>query len=112
VITTIRYSRSREAWTMGPEATIEKKVCDYAKSLGVMTRKFVSPARRSVPDQILFYAGHCFFIEFKAPGKKASPAQEREMERLRAVGMRCFVCDDVEGGKFLIRSEMQYANSK
>ncbi len=97
---------------MGPEATIEKKVCDYAKRLGVATRKFVSPARRSVPDQILFYAGHCWFIEFKAPGKVTSSAQEREMDRLRAVGMRCFVCDDVEGGKMLIRTEIQYAENK
>lgn len=97
---------------MGPEATIEKKVCDYAKSLGMEDRKFTTPARRNAPDRIFFYAGHCFFIEFKAPGEKPTSGQEREMQRLRDVGMRCFVCDGIEGGKFLIRTEKQFAEGK
>lgn len=97
---------------MGPEATIEKAVCQYAESLGMLTRKFVSPARRSVPDQIFFYAGHCFFIEFKAPGKKPTSGQEREIARLRDAGMRVFVIDDIEGGKALIRAEKQFAEGK
>ena len=90
---------------MGPEAKIEAAVCRYAKTLGILSYKFTSPARRSVPDRIFLYRGHVFFIEFKAPGKKPTGGQEREMRRIMDQDVRCFVCDDIEGGKFLLRTE-------
>ena len=36
------------------EKDIEKAVCDYAKSKGVLTYKFSSPNHVGVPDRIFF----------------------------------------------------------
>lgn len=84
------------------EKQIEKLVCDYAKSKGVYVRKFTSPAHLGVPDRLFIYAGRVFFIEFKAEGKKATPAQERELAAIRSAGVNAFVVDSVVGGKKII----------
>ena len=60
------------------EKQIEARVCEYARAKGMLAYKFTSPARAAVPDR-LFIApdGRMFFCEFKAEGKKPTPAQER-----------------------------------
>ena len=82
------------------EKDIESKVCDYARSLGILAYKFTSPARATVPDR-LFIApgGRIWFIEFKREGQKPTPAQEREHTRLRQQGVTVFVIDNVPEGK-------------
>ena len=97
---------------MGPEAKIEAAVCRHAKSKGMDCYKFTSPSRRSVPDRMFIYRGRVFFIEFKAPGKKPTPGQEREIERIRKQDVKCFVCDDAAGGKFLIDTMVNEINMK
>lgn len=85
------------------EATIEKKVCDYAKEKGCLVYKFTSPNRAAVPDRMLIRPdGYVFFIEFKATGKKPTQAQEREHIRLRGHNVAVFVVDNVDQGKFVI----------
>jgi len=85
------------------EKQIEKKVCDYAKSQGMLTYKFTSPARMAVPDRLLItVTGTVFFIEFKQTGKKPTPAQEREHLRLMEQNVKIFVVDDVDKGKDVI----------
>ena len=85
------------------EKDIEAKVCDYAKSKGILVYKFTSPNRAAVPDRLFILpTGHMFFIEFKAKGKKPTPAQEREHARLRGNGVYVAVIDDVDEGKWLI----------
>lgn len=85
------------------EKDIEKKVCDYAKSLGVLCYKFTSPARRSVPDRLFITpSGVVFFIEFKRKGQKLTPAQEVEISKLWKQKVEVFVVDSVEEGKKLI----------
>lgn len=85
------------------EKTIEKKVCDYAKSLGFLVYKFTSPNRASVPDRLLITpGGTVFFIEFKREGGKCTPGQEREIARLASQNVDVFVIDNVAGGKWLI----------
>lgn len=85
------------------EKQIEKAVCDYAKSLGILTYKFTSPGRAAVPDR-LFIApgGKVMFIEFKREGQKPTPAQAREHERLRAQGCWVWVIDNVVAGKLMV----------
>lgn len=91
------------------EADIEKAVCDYAKRKGVMVDKFVSPNKRSVPDRIFsFPGGKVVFIEFKAPGKKATPMQERDHAKRRALGFAVAVVDNVEQGKRIIDVALAY----
>jgi len=85
------------------EKEIEGKVCDYARSKGVLAYKFTSPARAAVPDR-LFIApdGRVWFCEFKREGAKPTPAQEREHTRLREQKVNVFVIDNVIEGKNMI----------
>lgn len=64
------------------EKTVERKVREWAEANGVYTRKFVSPAHRSVPDRVFAKYGKIIFIEFKKPGEEPSPLQYRELEDL------------------------------
>jgi len=85
------------------ESDIEDRVTRYAQSKGFLVYKFTSPARRGVPDR-LFIApnGFHFYIEFKAPGAKPTPVQEREHARMRTNKCEVYVCDDVDTGKFIV----------
>lgn len=85
------------------EKQIEARVCEYARAKGVLAYKFTSPARAAVPDR-LFIApdGRMFFCEFKAEGKKPTPAQDREHLRLREQKVTVFVIDNVTLGKTMI----------
>lgn len=85
------------------EKQIEAKVCDYARSKGVLVYKFTSPARAAVPDR-LFIApdGRMWFCEFKREGQKPTPAQDREHTRLRQQKVNVFVIDNVIEGENMI----------
>lgn len=85
------------------ERDIEKRVCDYAKSLGMLVYKFTSPSRRSVPDRMFITkTGTVFFIEFKRAGAKPTPAQEVEIKKIRSTGVSCFLVDTVDYGKKIV----------
>ena len=84
------------------EKQIEAKVCDYAKTKGVLAYKFTSPARAAVPDRMFIYKGRVFFIEFKREGQKPTPAQEREHNRMRQQMVNVFVIDNVPEGKLMV----------
>lgn len=94
------------------EKQIEAKVCDYAKAKGVLAYKFTSPARAAVPDRMFIYKGRMFFIEFKREGQKATPAQEREHNRLRQHQINVFVVDNVEQGKSTINLMLQMIEAR
>lgn len=85
------------------ESVIEKKVTAYAEKKGWVTRKWKSPGRRSVPDQIFLGAGgEVFFIEFKAPGKEPTQKQHLEHGGLRCRGFEVFVIDNIGDGYTII----------
>lgn len=87
------------------EKLIESKVNAYAQSKGFLTYKFTSPARAAVPDRIYISPkGTVVFVEFKREGKKPTPQQEREHQRLRAQNMKVFVVDNVEDGMAAVDS--------
>jgi hypothetical protein len=92
------------------EKVIEQKVCDYAKSNGILCYKFTSPARRSVPDRlfILPQSGRCFFIEFKRLGQKPTPAQGVEIAKIKGQGCVVYVVDNVAFGKDCIDNELLF----
>lgn len=87
------------------EKTIERKVSEYAKSVGWISYKFTAPARRSVPDR-LFISPHGvkIFVEFKRAGSKPTDAQMREHGKLRANKARVYVIDNITDGIALIDS--------
>lgn len=90
------------------EKDIEKKVCDYAKTLGVLTYKFTSPNKRSVPDRLFIMPNGrgVFMIEFKRKGQKPTPAQEVEIEKIRSQGVTVFMVDGVDLGKAIVEGMM------
>jgi len=69
------------------EAQIEERLRKGGLKLGGIFYKFTSPQRRSVPDRMgVFPTALTVFVECKATGKEPTPAQEREMARLKALG--------------------------
>jgi len=85
------------------EKQIEAKVCDYAKSKGLLVYKFTSPARAAVPDRLFILPnGRMFFCEFKRTGQKPTDAQEREHHRLRGHKVMVFVIDNVDDGRVMV----------
>lgn len=95
------------------ESVIEHRVCDYAKTLRVLSYKFTSPARRSVPDRLMVMpeGRGCFFMEMKRKGQQPTAAQAVEIARIRAQGVKVYVIDSVEQGKRVIDHEMQGVGS-
>ena len=85
------------------EKDIEARVCEYARSKGVLAYKFTSPARAAVPDRLFITSnGRVWFCEFKRTGQKPTLAQEREHAKLRAQKVNVFVIDSVIEGKTMI----------
>ena len=84
------------------EKGIEKSCKDHARSIGILSRKFTSPARRSVPDDLFAINGVVFFIEFKRWGQRPTENQLKEHEELRAAGLRVYVVDNVVDGRALL----------
>lgn len=85
------------------EKDIERIVNNYAKSRGLLTYKFTSPNRRSVPDRMFISGtGFIFFIEFKRLGKLPTPAQSREINRMTKSNVTVYVVDNVAYGKGVI----------
>lgn len=80
------------------EKQIEKKFSEKCIKIGGRAFKFVSPGVNGVPDRIvLMPKGKIVFVEFKAPGKKLRPLQEKRKEELEALGFKVYVIDSVKG---------------
>lgn len=85
------------------ESEIEKKVCDYARTHGWLSRKWSSPGQNGVPDRLFFGPeGRLLIVEFKATGQTPTKLQSKEIGRLRDLGHFVEVIDDVEQGKRLL----------
>lgn len=85
------------------EADIEAYGGDCVKDLGGIPYKFTSPGRAAVPDRLNLLpippehrelvARYVRFAEYKRPGEKPTGPQQREHERLRALGFYVAVID-------------------
>lgn len=74
------------------------------KAAGGIEYKFTSPGRRSVPDRLRLMpippehrelvARYVTFREYKRPGEKPTPAQQREHEFLRSLGFQVDVISE------------------
>lgn len=79
------------------EKEIEAYLVRRMRVLGGECYKFVSPARRGVPDRMcVFPDGKVVFVELKAPGKKPTKLQEVEMQKLRDLHQTVYVIDSKE----------------
>ena len=80
------------------ESQIERALVKRIKALGGMAEKFVSPAKRAVPDRIVTLpGGQIIFVELKAPGAKPTLNQLKDHERRRALGCDVLVIDSLKG---------------
>ncbi len=86
------------------ESQIETTVNKYAKQLGWLCYKFVSPNNRGVPDRIYIKAGTVIMIEFKAAGKKPTKLQAKTIADIKGEQVEVYVIDSVEAGKELFNA--------
>lgn len=89
------------------ERDIEAHLVKRVKELGGEVRKVQWIGRNGAPDRLVMLPeknpvlGNAFnnswWVELKAPGQKVKPHQQREHERMRAMGQRVVVIDSIEG---------------
>ena len=102
------------------ESDIEAHLVKRVKAEGGEVRKIQWIGRRGAPDRLVLLPLRVFdwcdmgerpyprqpeaiWVELKAPGKKPEPHQEREHQRLRAMGQRVEVIDSIEGVERLLQ---------
>lgn len=79
------------------EKQIEQKLSLMVKQHGGMALKFVSPSFAGMPDRlVLLPDGIIAFVELKAPGKKPRPLQLSRHRRLRCLGFKVYVIDNLD----------------
>lgn len=78
------------------EKQLEQKLIQAVKSKGGIAYKFVSPGHAGVPDRLVILpGGKIGFVEVKKPNEgKLRKIQERELNRLTALGCKCYVLDN------------------
>lgn len=84
------------------ESIIESEGTKYAKQKGWTVFKGKSPGRDGMHDRIHFMKGFCFTIEYKAPGKKATPKQRKRAKELQLAGIICRCFDNIVDTKDFI----------
>jgi hypothetical protein len=67
------------------EAEIERRVVSYCRWKNLITYKFSSPAHRGVPDRIIIAPNQVLLLELKQYGKKPTPLQLREIDRINTM---------------------------
>ncbi|MGI4846820.1 MAG: VRR-NUC domain-containing protein [Janthinobacterium lividum] len=89
------------------ESTIERHLVKLVKAAGGEVRKVQWLHHRGAPDRLVMlppgaavFADNqitsTFWVELKAPGKKAEPHQVREHRRMRNMGQCVVVLDSIE----------------
>ena len=80
------------------EDELEADCTDYVTDRGGLHRKLdVGPGAKGQLDHAYWLPGAFHFVvEFKLPGKPASPLQRRRLERLQAMGHEAWLCDSYE----------------
>ncbi len=78
------------------EATVEQYLVKRVLELKGEIRKVKWIGRRNAPDRFVCIPGRpAFLVECKAPGHKPRIGQQREIDRLRMLGMRVEVVDNM-----------------
>lgn len=78
---------------MTPEGKVVEYLKRRAKALGGSTRKVSWVGHTGAPDQLVLLPGIAAFVECKAPGKKPTKVQEREIAKLKEAGLEVYVVD-------------------
>lgn len=78
------------------ERTIERALVRTVKARGGEVRKVTWQGRKGAPDRLVLLPGALVWVELKAPGKVPTKQQLREHARMRSMGQRVLVIDDLE----------------
>lgn len=82
---------------MESEKSTEKYLREEIKKLGGTAYKFVSPGQTGVPDRLVCLpGGKVFFVELKSEGRKSTPVQKRQQEKLKTLGFRVYADIDTK----------------
>ena len=87
------------------EREVEQYFIRRVREAGGLTRKFVSPGVRGVPDRIAILSKGVCFVELKAPGKFLRADQVREHKKLTDAGCRVYMIDSKEAVDYFILRE-------
>jgi len=89
------------------EKTLEGWFRTRVAKLGGVAYKFTSPGSVSVPDRVvLFPGGVIFFVELKRLGKKLTPKQAVEHEKIKSLGFRVYTCDSKDALNTILDTEL------
>jgi len=76
------------------EKQIERYFCSKVKRLGGLAVKLSPAGTAGMPDRLVLLPGQrIVFVEFKAPGKKPRPIQQKRINELQKLGFKA-VCLD------------------
>ena len=90
---------------MTPEGRVVEALRETVAKGGGECRKVEWAVRVGAPDWFVMLDGLSFFVECKAPGKKPSPIQLREHERMRDIGgCTVFVVDGADQIRAIVRA--------
>lgn len=79
------------------ENKVERHLDSEIMKLGGITRKWVSPGVKGVPDRIVIVSGNVWFVEVKTVDGHLSSWQEREIKRLVSHGVVALAVYGVDG---------------
>lgn len=73
------------------EKDIEKRLRKGIRKMGGRCYKFVSPGNAGVPDRIVVVPDKVLFVELKTKTGRLTKLQQRQIEKLKALGSEVFV---------------------
>lgn len=82
------------------EHCIEEKVCDWARSRGILPIKFTPKGEVGWPDHIFTVPplGTTVWVEFKAPGEEPEPIQAYRIDEINKRGGNAYWVDSIDQG--------------
>ena len=79
------------------ESQIEQYFCRKVKELGGLALKLSPAGTAGMPDRLVLLPGRrIVFVEFKAPGKKPRPLQQKRINDLQKFGFRAVCLDSYQ----------------
>jgi len=90
------------------ESKLESQIVTLCSKLGLLTYKFSSPSQRGVPDRVIMGRGRVLFLELKNAGCKPTGLQERELERIKKVGISAGWADNYKDADLMIRHKFHH----
>ena len=79
------------------EKQIEQKLVKATKGVGGICPKLTCPSMDGMPDRIVLLPnGKCAFVEVKQMGCKPRPLQLARHQKLRNLGYKVYVLDDIK----------------